>query len=352
MDPLYLEKKFIELELDSQFIKEFSKFISLAFWKIPGYNHFELITKAVKENIINLAFLNAFKNFTLRYPKLKKFFETFNIEVTEPEEPEENFYHNIIIQKYYIAILKEIGWNENEIIEFLNKQLVEQDNFILNIILGQKDLLDKIELVLEKGVKVIDTTESPKEQKHSLLQKEPSSLKKLKTPKVQATISPSDLVLEIPSSSPPIKGEFEFKKYQASGLGKLDISTGDFSHTKEIGNWGEIYIYELLSEKYCNNPDVEIIWNNEFRESMKPFDILLTINKDHYFIEVKASITSENRFTISGNEFNFAKDKKDRHWLFLVINAGTENPMYTKIVNIYQKYRSNLFKLSSITLSF
>ncbi len=51
--------------------------------------------------------------------------------------------------------------------------------------------------------------------------------------------------------------------------------------------------------------NVRIIWNNELEESGKPFDILLKINKNQYFIEVKASITSEKRFILSGNEFNF-----------------------------------------------
>ncbi|KKL93573.1 hypothetical protein LCGC14_1873310 [marine sediment metagenome] len=44
--------------------------------------------------------------------------------------------------------------------------------------------------------------------------------------------------------------------------------------------------------------------------------------------------------------------KVKRNNIIMYADIGTENTMYTKIENIYQKYHSNFFKLSSITLSF
>lgn len=363
MDPLFLEKKFIKLDLDTQFIKEFSDFIPSAFWNIPGYSHFELMAKAVKDNVEQPEFLKLFENFISRYKSLRRLIEDYSEEeLEELEEPDENFYHNIQIKKFYIAVLQELGWNEEQIDEFLKKSEEIQDDMILNILFLQK----RLSQFLNSLIKRIETVQikrpilskvrpvTPKKTPIKITERPDLIKRPEKKPKIEipAMISPSDLVIDIPFKPVLQQQELEFKLYHSDKLKMLNISTDNFSHTKLIGVWGENYIYNLLLEEYKDNDNIEIIWNNKFGESGEPYDILFKRDNEHIFIEVKTTITSVKKFTISGDEFNLSKEKRNSYWLYVVINAGTENSMYMKIENLYQLYQSNMFKLSSITLAF
>jgi hypothetical protein len=98
-----------------------------------------------------------------------------------------------------------------------------------------------------------------------------------------------------------------------------------------IGRKGELYVYEVLINKYGAE---NVIWNNAYGES-KDIDIQLSIKDKIHYIEVKATIESVNfgndlGFFMSSNQFQKATTyNKDFHLIFVVgINDAEPKLLY------------------------
>ncbi len=145
----------------------------------------------------------------------------------------------------------------------------------------------------------------------------------------------------------------------------------DYSKSiKKIGYVGEEYVfYEILPrelEKNYPNCDikveenilhvlidgelkVKIVWNNKFRESGLSFDLKMDINGNEYFIEVKATKSNDTNFTMSLDEFNLVKEKKDKYILYLVNNLGTANQSYYRFENFFKHYEEGYLEKRDIS---
>jgi len=111
-----------------------------------------------------------------------------------------------------------------------------------------------------------------------------------------------------------------FKKYKKN----IDI----------LGFQGEKYIYEMLKKEKEDNPNTIITWNNQREESSKPFDILLKIGDEEYYIEVKTSINDKTAFTVTERELNFALQHKDQYTLYHIINFNSDKMAYREYKNL------------------
>jgi hypothetical protein len=109
---------------------------------------------------------------------------------------------------------------------------------------------------------------------------------------------------------------------------------------KDIGKWGEKFVYNYLKKQFQNEDDTEIIWLNEKEEAGKGYDFsIVSHGKDIEYIEVKTKIDSEPQlFEITGTQWEFARklyneNEGDKYKIYVVSNAGTKNAKIKIIKN-------------------
>jgi len=119
--------------------------------------------------------------------------------------------------------------------------------------------------------------------------------------------------------------------------------------TQNLGRQGEKRIFYGLREINKKEKNIEVIWNNEKKESGKPYDIIIKKNdKVVQYIEVKTTHTDEKKFWISKNEYEFAMKQREKYKLYLIINAGAGvDTYYEEIENFYEKYNNLSFEVKS-----
>ncbi len=118
---------------------------------------------------------------------------------------------------------------------------------------------------------------------------------------------------------------------------------------KEIGKWGEKYVYNALKQKYqeqgdvietdsgfkvidANGEEFEIIWLNKYQDKGKGYDFVIRINEvETEYIEVKTK-TQEGKelVEVTGVQWEFARKlfeegKGEKYSFYIVFNAGKEN---------------------------
>ena len=101
-------------------------------------------------------------------------------------------------------------------------------------------------------------------------------------------------------------------------------------HSKEIGNWGERYVYKHLQEKFAKDSAVEINWLNNNGDVGKGYDFsILLDDKEIEYIEVKSKTNEAPKlFEITGTQWEFARklyneNEGDKYKIYIVSNAGT-----------------------------
>ena len=101
---------------------------------------------------------------------------------------------------------------------------------------------------------------------------------------------------------------------------------------KDIGRWGEKYVYRYLLKTYNDRFNVKINWLNEIRETGKGYDFSIESNGNQIeYIEVKTKIDeSPQFFDITGTQWELARklyneNNGDKYKVYIVKNAGTEN---------------------------
>jgi hypothetical protein len=109
---------------------------------------------------------------------------------------------------------------------------------------------------------------------------------------------------------------------------------------KDIGNWGERFVYIHLKKQFKNKVDIEIIWLNENGDAGKGYDFaILSDGKEIEYIEVKSKTDSNpHLFEITGTQWEFARklfneNEGDKYKIYIVSNAGTENAKIGVITN-------------------
>jgi len=105
--------------------------------------------------------------------------------------------------------------------------------------------------------------------------------------------------------------------------------------SKDIGSWGERFVYNHLQKKFINQDNIEIIWLNENSDVGKGYDFsILFDGKEIEYIEVKSKTYSAPQlFEITGTQWEFARklydeNEGDKYKIYVVSNVGTE---YAKI---------------------
>jgi len=101
---------------------------------------------------------------------------------------------------------------------------------------------------------------------------------------------------------------------------------------KDIGNWGERFVYNHLKKQFENEDDTEIIWLNENGDAGKGYDFsIVSDGKEIEYIEVKSKTDSNpHLFEITGTQWEFARklydeNEGDKYKIYVVSNAGTED---------------------------
>ncbi|MBN1969029.1 MAG: DUF3883 domain-containing protein [Candidatus Delongbacteria bacterium] len=101
---------------------------------------------------------------------------------------------------------------------------------------------------------------------------------------------------------------------------------------KDIGNWGERFVYNHLQKQYINQDDVEIIWLNKNGDAGKGYDFsVVSDEKEIEYIEVKSKTDSYPQLLeITGTQWEFARklyneNEGYKYKVYVVSNAGTGN---------------------------
>lgn len=100
-----------------------------------------------------------------------------------------------------------------------------------------------------------------------------------------------------------------------------------------------------------NEIKLSIKWNNKYKEKGLPYDLEMKINDEKYYIEVKATRTDDMNFTISCDEFTFAKEKREFYIIYFVKNIGSGNEEYYVFENFYKCYKEGFFDKRNINLN-
>ncbi len=109
---------------------------------------------------------------------------------------------------------------------------------------------------------------------------------------------------------------------------------------KDIGNWGERFVYNHLKKQLDIEDNIEIIWLNENGDVGKGYDFsILSDGKEIEYIEVKSKTDSNpHLFEITGTQWEFARklykeNEGDKYKIYVVSNAGTEKAKIIIIEN-------------------
>ncbi len=104
------------------------------------------------------------------------------------------------------------------------------------------------------------------------------------------------------------------------------------NHLKDIGNWGEKFVYNHLRKKFKHQDEFEIIWLNENADTGRGYDFLILSGEEEIeYIEVKTKTDDLKKLIeITGTQWEFARklfneNDGDKYKVYVVSNAGSEN---------------------------
>lgn len=109
---------------------------------------------------------------------------------------------------------------------------------------------------------------------------------------------------------------------------------------KDIGQWGERFVYNYLKKRFEKEINTQIIWLNENGDIGKGYDFLIVAHGEKIeYIEVKSKTDSEPQlFEITGTQWEFARklyneNEGDKYKIYVVSNAGTKSAKIKIIKN-------------------
>lgn len=151
----------------------------------------------------------------------------------------------------------------------------------------------------------------------------------------------------------------------------------------DIGRWGEIYVFEMLKQRYKEeypnttiqdtqqgfklmgkntkdeNFEIEVTWYNKEEEKGLPIDLTLTTRTtsneliETKYIEVKTTEADQiNTAYFSENEMQAMLQLQGHYSIFRVFNAGKEDPSprIEEISNPWEKIKGEALSITSIGL--
>jgi hypothetical protein len=101
----------------------------------------------------------------------------------------------------------------------------------------------------------------------------------------------------------------------------LSNGSGEYEGSDlDTGRIGEQMVYEYLLNEYRDHPNpVNIRWENQYKETQLPYDILLSENGKIHYIEVKSTRTyNQHIFPISINQIETFLRCKENYFIYRV----------------------------------
>lgn len=121
---------------------------------------------------------------------------------------------------------------------------------------------------------------------------------------------------------------------------------------KDIGNKGELYMYNLLCEKYgkenvkfCSESSIDFKHSKPGHIYSSAYDMRYKDNGVWYYVEVKTS--KNNYFYMSYNELEFAQTHADKYKLFIVFDIDSEPKCFALPDRFWEKqeFRQKIEKI-------
>jgi hypothetical protein len=139
---------------------------------------------------------------------------------------------------------------------------------------------------------------------------------------------------------------FNYKMYESD--------TDDF---KLVGYYGELWVYEMLKQKYedkINRNQIELIWLNEDSEQGIPYDLKIIDKTDNteQYIEVKSTVgDKKEHFSVSIQQLLFAENNQTSFFIYRLFNVNNGNPEKVEcriIKNVIDKMNTHAVKVFMI----
>lgn len=264
--------------------------------------------------------------------------------------------HTADFDSKFLKTLKSTSWivdkNDNFVLpnqislsELPDCYAKDDDNVEMLIdILGFQ--VDEIKRIEEKtGGKFIS-----KEEYEGFLQWKQEKSKQKETGKVEENDSWNSEIE--PEYIKPVVSEIEFETIETPHYGYQQAAKEDnIEHTedletekpeeprkeisrsklKDIGRWGERYVFKHLKEKFTDENSIEIRWLNKGRDVGRGYDFSIMSNGvEIEYIEVKSKIDEQPQlFEITGTQWEFARklyneNEGDKYKIYIVNNAGSK----------------------------
>jgi hypothetical protein len=219
----------------------------------------------------------------------------------------------------------------------------------------QPDIIDQLSDKDKEFLKLKETGLTPEEIRTLI---EESKKKKEATPEPEDdTWKPE----HSPNEVPIVTEQFEPKEIESPDLTEQQLRPHHLPKTateppkpklprnpKEIGEWGESYVFRALKEEYekkgvieetefgfrlstNSEGSIEIVWLNKGGNVGKGYDFVIKNNSEEIrYIEVKTKTIDEPELIeITGTQWEFArtlydKNEGNKYWIYVVLNAGRD----------------------------
>lgn len=139
------------------------------------------------------------------------------------------------------------------------------------------------------------------------------------------------------------------KDRRTSGAGKASGASREqpvsSSSNREIGQWGERHVLEMLRKEH-EGKETEVIWLNEGNDRGEGRDIVLKEdNGDKTHIEVKSKTRMNPEWVrVTHTQWELARrlhdqEKDEDYWFYIVLGAGSKNPEIRMLKNPIEQWK-------------
>ncbi len=104
------------------------------------------------------------------------------------------------------------------------------------------------------------------------------------------------------------------------------LSPSEYIHA--LGRWGEMWMYQYLR---LIHGDGRVQWMNERRDSLLPYDMVISADSMNIYVEVKCSGSKKGRderriIHVTSNELAFARQEGERYHVYIVTPPSPLSP--------------------------
>ncbi len=206
--------------------------------------------------------------------------------------------------------------------------------------------IDEIKQIEEKtGGKFIPKEEYEEYLKWKKEQSEKESKKETEKDSWKAEVEPDSIEVTVEEiepeiiDTPDLRGQCPSEINTGNNNDESEMDEQDEAkkgksnkQLKDIGKWGERFVYNHLQQNLINQDNTEIVWLNENGDVGKGYDFsIVSDGNEIEYIEVKSKTDSDPQlFEITGTQWECArklynKNEGDKYKIYVVSNAGTEN---------------------------